>query len=715
MTERARESAAAPDELLPLYRQLVQWAGGASLDEAVRASAKAMGASGAGLAALRSRADILAAGATAPPWLRPLGTELFRSQCDFNHAVVDVLEDLPWLASRESAPTSVLHRLARWERFRAAPPRREGLRGAAVQLAKHAALLVSARAQDELLRGLALGNRWVGEALAGLATGQRPARQHPFRELTDPSLESVFRPWLEAQLGFLEAFEQLLENDGRVLASRAEAQSRLPRRPPSSAPHPSVTVLAAGAAKALGTAGALEVLYASAPPPGEAGARQGDVADAQGELLVHLAAGDELLPEGLAALASAFADPAVDLAYGDAQFLDRTAAFRPGWSPETLWSWSYVGGTFAVRTRVAKEAQLSRKRPALEWLLLPRFSERQVVRVPRFVTRGPPPHPAVSEATLVEADLKRRGASGFVRLSGQLREVHLAPRPGTRVSIVVPFRDRVELLRELWASLTRHDPGVDWHLLLANNGSTERKTARWLRALQDPRVHCFDWNQPFNYSAINNAAAAMAQGDLLLFLNNDVEVRHPGWLADLAGYAQLPEVGVVGARLSYPDGSTQHAGVVIGLKGLAGHVFARWRPEYGPTPFGPPNATRNWSAVTGACLMLRREVFDALGGFDERHAVSGGDVALCLKAREKGLRVVCVGHVELSHHESLSRGRDPVPRADVKRELLAYRALLEAGDPLYHPLLSTEAAHGGPGLYVEPPAEHAVRALLPWL
>lgn len=669
-----------------------------------------------GFYGLRRAADVLSAGVAAPRWLRPLGTELFRSQAEFNHAAVDVLEDLPWLAALPSPRDAISRRLSRWVRFSARPPRRPGVRGTAVFLAKGAALIAAERREAELLEALREANAWVLELLALTAAG-RPVSELPaLTSLKGEAATGTFGLWVHAQRAFIEAAQRFVVEHGRVLSSRTAAVQALPA--PTAAPssaHPAVSVLYAGHGHPPEVEGALEVLCESEPPAGATQARKGDAAEAKGEVLLRLPVGDALLPGGLAALAAAFADPGVDLAYGDALAPDGSAQFRPGWSPETLLEWTYPGGCFAVRTRVAQKARLSRARPALDWLLAPHFTEARVARVPRFITRSAPLAPSVADSRLVEAELARRGASGVVRVHGALREVRLSPRPGTRVSIIVPFKDKPELLQSLWASLTRVPAGVDWQLILADNGSTELATARLLASLNDPRVQVFPWNHPFNYSAINNAATSRASGDLLLFLNNDVEALHEGWLADLAGHAQLPEVGAVGARLRYADGSVQHAGVVIGLRGLAGHVFARWRPAYGPTPFGPPEVTRNWSAVTGACLMIRRELFHQLGGFDEQLQISGGDVALCLAVRQRGLRVVCVGHVELAHYESQSRGRDPVPRSDVLREAALYRPLLEGGDPHYHPLLTTEAGHGGPGLRVESPPEHALRALAPWL
>lgn len=411
----------------------------------------------------------------------------------------------------------------------------------------------------------------------------------------------------------------------------------------------------------------VEAIARFAPPPGGGEARDEKLrlVPISPGVTVRLPAGETLLPHARDAFAAAFAaNPELALCYGDTHFTGSgRVAFKPGWSPEYLGCTDYVGGCFAVRDR---DAAL----PARHWVSL---TERQVARIPQVLSSREAPVPD-------EAAPAR-------------------PRPegAPRVTLVVPFKDKVELLAGLWASLQRFDPGLPFELLLVSNQSTQRATFEFLEGLRDPRVSWFEWDLPFNWSAINNAAARRAKGDLLVFLNNDVEATHDGWLRDLAGYAAQPAIGVAGARLLYRDGSLQHGGVVIGLKGLAGHVFARWRPEYGPTAFGAPDATRNWSAVTGACQMIRRALFEELGGFDEGMQVSGGDVELCLRVRARGLRVVCVGHVALLHFESATRRRDPVPEEDLRRERQAYGALREGGDPHYHPRLSLEVGHGYPG------------------
>ncbi|HEX7947759.1 MAG TPA: glycosyltransferase family 2 protein, partial [Phenylobacterium sp.] len=205
-------------------------------------------------------------------------------------------------------------------------------------------------------------------------------------------------------------------------------------------------------------------------------------------------------------------------------------------------------------------------------------------------------------------------------------------------------------------------------LLIVDNGSEEPQThALFGRLRQDPRVRIIDAPGPFNFSALNNRAAAEAKGEILLLLNNDIEMREPHWLTELVAHAVRPNVGAAGAKLLYPDGRVQHGGVLLGIgvdkvAGHCGHLLE----GHDPGPFGRLAIAGNASAVTGACLAMRREVFEQVGGLDEQGLkVSYNDVDLCLKVRAAGYDIVWTPWAELVHHESASRGLD---HAGEKRE-----------------------------------------------
>jgi GT2 family glycosyltransferase len=278
-----------------------------------------------------------------------------------------------------------------------------------------------------------------------------------------------------------------------------------------------------------------------------------------------------------------------------------------------------------------------------------------------------------------------RGPLGFNRL------VRALPAPAPRVTVVIPTRDRAELLRvALDGVLHRTDyPAIE--VVILDNDSREPETAALFAGMQaDPRVRVLASPGPFNFSALSNEGARAGRGELLLFLNNDIEVREPGWLAEMVSIAVEPQVGAVGAKLSYPDGTLQHGGVVLGAGGVAGHSHLGIGPE-DPGYFGRMMISQEVSAVTGACLMMRRAVFDEIGGFDAaRLAVAFNDVDLCLRIRAAGYVIIWTPHAHLIHHESKSRGQEDTPAKRARFEAEVATMLERWGpqlrnDPYYNP------------------------------
>jgi GT2 family glycosyltransferase len=261
------------------------------------------------------------------------------------------------------------------------------------------------------------------------------------------------------------------------------------------------------------------------------------------------------------------------------------------------------------------------------------------------------------------------------------------------------FRDRPDLLRRAVSTLFR----TRWERLrlrLVDNGSESPATKLLVDDLaRDDRVTAHRDDQPFNFGALNNAAAAASDADVLVFLNNDTEVVQDGWLEALLEHAVRPEVGAVAPLLLRPDGRVQHAGAALGLHGYAGHPFSGLAPDH-PTPFGTArDGARNWLAVTAACLAVERAKFTAVGGFDEGFAVAGQDVDLGLRLTAAGQRSLCVPHVHVVHDESASRDPRDIPAGDFARSRERYGAFRTAGDPFYNPALTltaTDCALRGP-------------------
>ncbi len=250
----------------------------------------------------------------------------------------------------------------------------------------------------------------------------------------------------------------------------------------------------------------------------------------------------------------------------------------------------------------------------------------------------------------------------------------MSPTPTTPLtSIIVPTRNQVALLDTLTTSLIPTTRNHRIELLIVDNGSDQEAACGWLdNAEQRLRAEGFESVRvirdpsPFNYSRLNNAAAASARGDFLCLMNDDIEVIDSGhWLRTLISHASHPLTGCVGAKLLYPDGTVQHAGVMLGMGRVAGHPF-KGRDRHDPGPSDWLTKPRRVSAVTGACLLLRREVFEEINGFEEQLAIAWNDVDLCLRADIAGYRCIWAPDAMLYHHESVSRRsgsrRDPEAR-----------------------------------------------------
>lgn len=242
---------------------------------------------------------------------------------------------------------------------------------------------------------------------------------------------------------------------------------------------------------------------------------------------------------------------------------------------------------------------------------------------------------------------------GFYRVKRVIND-HL------KVSIIVPFRDQCKVLKRCIRSILKNTDYPNYEIILVNNQSIEMDTLSFLRDIEatyGEKVRVISYDKPFNYSAINNFAVDFAEGDYILLLNNDTEVINEGWLTSMVEHIQRENVGVVGARLYFPNDTIQHAGVVMGL-GFAGHAF-KYFPRGSFGYFGMLVSIRNYSAVTGACLLTKKALYKSIGGLNEKElAVAYNDVDYCLRVLGEGYLIVYTPHAELYHHESLSRGND---------------------------------------------------------
>jgi GT2 family glycosyltransferase len=254
--------------------------------------------------------------------------------------------------------------------------------------------------------------------------------------------------------------------------------------------------------------------------------------------------------------------------------------------------------------------------------------------------------------------LDRSDSSYLYRPVNRLKLTWTLPDPAPKVSIIVPTKDECTILKVCLHSLLTQTQYPNYEVLVIDNQTTQVSALRYLSGLQasGPRVQVFKYDKPFNYSDINNQAVAHCDGDVLLFLNNDVEVLDGTWLTQMVSHAMRADVGCVGAKLLYPDRTIQHAGVCLGMHGVADHMYRGLEESLETDPYGYLQCVRNTGAVTGAVMAVRRSVFTSVGGFDAKKLpVAFNDVDLCLKAELAGYRTVWTPEACLIHHESKTR------------------------------------------------------------
>ena len=431
---------------------------------------------------------------------------------------------------------------------------------------------------------------------------------------------------------------------------------------------------------------------------------------ATGEYIAILDHDDVLAPNMLFEVVSRIKDDdLVDVIYFDEDKLSedglhrRDPFFKPDFSPEMLLSANYL--THAVFRRSLVEAA-GRYDLAYEgcqdWDLALKITENtnRIAHIPKVLyhwrqvsgsTAGDfsaKSYVFQRQLRCVEAHLRRKGlpevrasfpVPGFLRVKW--------PVPGDRVSIVIPTRDKLAYLKRTIKSLKQRTDYPAFEIIVVDNDSRSVRTLRYLdRLRRTPDVRVVDYKETFNYSRANNLGARYAEGEYLLFLNNDVEILNADWLEEMVRWAERPGVGIVGGKLVYPDDTIQHAGVVVGLEGHASHVFWGYRDRQSG-PFGSVDWYRNFSAVTGACMMMPRGIFEQVGGFDEKYVLAFSDIEICLRTVQHGYRIVYTPYGRLRHFEGKSRG-DHIPAQDIQAGIEDFSALIEDGDPFFNPNLS---------------------------
>lgn len=308
------------------------------------------------------------------------------------------------------------------------------------------------------------------------------------------------------------------------------------------------------------------------------------------------------------------------------------------------------------------------------------------------------PYVAQAAKRAVSAHLARIGAKGTVTdgLFPSTYKVEYEIEGSPLVSIMIPNKDHIEDLDQALRSIFEKTTYPHYEVLVIENNSTEEKTFRYYETLEEQHKNCrvIRYEGGFNFSAINNFARKHAQGEYLLMLNNDVEIINGTWLSEMLSLCAQPGVGIVGAKLYYPDDTIQHAGVITGLGGYAGHSH-KYAKRGGSGYMFRAATVQDFSAVTAACLLVKASVYDEVNGLDEKFTVAFNDVDFCLRVRGKGYRILYTPYAELYHYESKSRGQDTKgaakERFDGERRRMKERygeSLIH--DPYYNPNLTLD-------------------------
>jgi len=438
------------------------------------------------------------------------------------------------------------------------------------------------------------------------------------------------------------------------------------------------------------------------------------------DYLIFLEEGDQLASDCLSILAEQLQQQPKAIIYSDHDLLNDTLLrvaprFKPQWNPDLLMHQNYIGQAFAVQ---AKRLQAIWQEPHW-WLqhhyvlllqavmaISPAERANQITRIPLMLF-----HQALhNQKQAYSVNTQRRVKALLQQLSAQSNEPLLAinkgkapnmfhlryqiPKPWPLVSLIIPTRDALDITRTCVNSILFLTQYPHYEIIIVDNQSSQQETLAWFEQIsQHEKVRVLQYDKPFNYSAINNFAVKHAKGSVIGLVNNDTEVINKGWLTEMLQHACRPDIGCVGAKLYYFDDTVQHGGVILGLWGLAGHSHKNFlRHEKGHQ--GRLISVQNLSAVTAACLLVRKSVYEEVAGLEEFHlTVAFNDVDFCLKVQQAGYRNLWTPYAELYHYESKSRGKEDTPekkareQAEISYMQQKWPAVI-ADDPHYNPNLT---------------------------
>lgn len=440
---------------------------------------------------------------------------------------------------------------------------------------------------------------------------------------------------------------------------------------------------------------------------------------ATGEYIALFDHDDLLHPSALYEVMRAICEHGADFIYTDENTFSEEPRdaynphFKPDFSPDTLRSYNYICHLSAFSRELLDSVGYFRSEydGSQDYDLILRLTEKAKnvfhIRKILYYWRahknsvaqdvGAKPYTVTAAKKALAAHLERCGLKGEVLDSSVPTTYHIKYEidGNPLISVIIPNKDHTDDLDICLKSLYEKSSYKNFEVIIVENNSTEKETFEYYEAIAQKHgnIKIVKWEGNFNYSAINNFGVNYAKGEFILLLNNDVEIINGSCLEEMLMFAQRKDVGAVGAKLYYSDDTVQHAGVILGLGGTAGHAhkhFGRSHPGY----MARASIAQNLSACTAACLMMRRDVFDEVGGLDENFEVAFNDVDLCMKIRKKGYLVVFTPYAELYHYESKSRGNDSTPeklerfRGEIDRFKEKWKKQLDDGDPYYNPNLT---------------------------
>lgn len=440
---------------------------------------------------------------------------------------------------------------------------------------------------------------------------------------------------------------------------------------------------------------------------------------ATGEYIALFDHDDLLHPSALYEVMRAICEHGADFIYTDENTFSEEPRdaynphFKPDFSPDTLRSYNYICHLSVFSRELLDSVGYFRSEydGSQDYDLILRLTEKakRVFHIRKILYYwrahknsvaqdvGAKPYTVTAAKKALAAHLSRCGLKGEVLDSSVPTTYHIKYEidGNPLISVIIPNKDHTDDLDICLKSLYEKSSYKNFEVIIVENNSTEKETFEYYEALTQKHgnIKIVTWDGNFNYSAINNFGVNYAKGEYILLLNNDVEIINGSCLEEMLMFAQRKDVGAVGAKLYYSDDTVQHAGVILGLGGTAGHAhkhFGRSHPGY----MARASIAQNLSACTAACLMMRRDVFDEVGGLDESFEVAFNDVDLCMKIRKKGYLVVFTPYAELYHYESKSRGNDSTPeklerfRGEIDRFKEKWQKQLDDGDPYYNPNLT---------------------------